>query len=224
MTDEWKVPEGFEMVPIYPDGETAVPLEGLARLKISDGHVDFDVTRHVPALPLKHHGKMWHTGWDIPTEWAIDSKDHCWLNDAHGGALVLVEKSTLVATADTEEEKNSFRRLLGMVVPPPEWHKKAIAEGWLPPAEMLGNEPPTKSMQQLAKEALAVQDACNIMGVTIAYHNAMVNLMRHLNSTDAIRLHPIAQVWADKIASLTDTQTLGDERVLKAFNEVHKLM
>ena len=78
-------------------------------------------------------------------------------------------------------------------------------------------------MQELAVEALAVQDACNIMGVTAAYHRALVELNEHLQSTEALRCHPITVVWADKIASLTDTQTLGHQRVLDSFDAVHKM-
>lgn len=134
-TDEWTVPDGFEMVPIYPDGVTAKPLEHHARCTAPDGEkIDFYVEDKVPALPLKRYGDMWHVGWDIPTRWAIDADNGCWMNDGHGGSMYPLEAPEhLVAAADTEEEQNDLRRLLGLEILPPAWHAQAIAEGWFPP-------------------------------------------------------------------------------------------
>lgn len=62
----------------------------------------------LPTLPLRGCGELWYTGWDIPTKWAIDNSGVCWL----GGAPVAPEK--LIADAEKEKDKNTFRALLGM--------------------------------------------------------------------------------------------------------------
>jgi hypothetical protein len=62
-------------------------------------------------------------------------------------------------------------------------------------------------MQQLAQEALDVQDACNLLGVVNGMSRALDNL-RSLGVTDSFSLscHPVTRLWSDKIASLTGTQ------------------
>jgi hypothetical protein len=86
-----------------------------------------------------------------------------------------------------------------------------------------------KTIKELAQNALHVQNACNLSGVAIGFGRAMVDLRETLESvrepsgTDDLRSHPIAIVWADKIASLTDTQELGNDRVMSAFREVGRL-
>lgn len=80
-------------------------------------------------------GEFWTIGWDIPTEWAIDKTGQCWMNNGHGGVLKRVDARFLISEAETEDEKNMIRTLVGLPIPPPEWHKLAIAAGWTPPKE-----------------------------------------------------------------------------------------
>jgi hypothetical protein len=80
-----------------------------------------------------------------------------------------------------------------------------------------------RSMKELAREALAVQDACNLSGVAHGFARAMSDLCEHGLDTDARNHHPIAILWADKIAHLTGTQNLGDDLIYKAYAEVHRL-
>lgn len=86
-----------------------------------------------------------------------------------------------------------------------------------------------KTVKELAREALAVQDACNLSGVAIAFARVMVDLREALESqneradTSSLRFHPITTVWVDKLASLADVQHLGSERVSTAFQETEKL-
>lgn len=79
-----------------------------------------------------------------------------------------------------------------------------------------------EQLRKLAKDALAVQNACNLLAVL---HGAarVVSELREIMSWDEASSHPITQLWADKIASLTATQTLGDDRVMDAYREVGKL-
>jgi hypothetical protein len=65
-----------------------------------------------------------------------------------------------------------------------------------------------KTMQQLCRDAILVQDACNLSGVVHSFSAAMTDLRAHLStqpdfSTDKLNRHPVAQMYASKIASLT---------------------
>lgn len=78
---------------------------------------------------------------------------------------------------------------------------------------------------QLAQEALDVQNACNLSGVVHGFSRAITNL-RELNpseGTDWINGHPICLLWADKIAHLTGTQDIGNDRVMTAYMKVHDI-
>ena len=82
---------------------------------------------------------------------------------------------------------------------------------------------PPRSLQELAREALAVQDACNLCGVAQSFARAMIDLSEHVSGTDARNNHPIAVLWADKIAHLTSTQGNYPSRVTAAYSEAYKL-
>lgn len=62
-----------------------------------------------------------------------------------------------------------------------------------------------KTLTDLAREAISIQDACNLRGVLRAAHEASLILGRHpeCNGTDWINNHPIMVLFADKIQSLT---------------------
>jgi len=82
----------------------------------------------------------------------------------------------------------------------------------------------TRTLAQLAREALNVQDACNLCGVAHSFARAMSDLGAYTRSTDERNTHPIAVLWADKIAHLTGMQTLGQDTVMRAYHAVHKLV
>jgi hypothetical protein len=63
-----------------------------------------------PSLPLKASGEMWHRGWDIPTRWAIDANNQCWMDNAHGHPLELVTADTLIGNA---EDPNDIQLIKG---------------------------------------------------------------------------------------------------------------
>jgi hypothetical protein len=80
----------------------------------------------------------------------------------------------------------------------------------------------TKSLKDLAQEALRVQDACNLCGVAQSFARVMRDLGEYTNGTDARNTHPIAILWADKIAHLTGTQSYSVE-VSRAHDAVRAL-
>ena len=79
-----------------------------------------------------------------------------------------------------------------------------------------------RTLKELAEEALAVQDACNLSGVAQTFARVMRDLCELAPGTDARNTHPIAVLWADKIAHLTGTQSMND-RVAEAYIECHSL-
>lgn len=67
----------------------------------------------------------------------------------------------------------------------------------------------TRTMSELAREALDVQNACNLSGVVHSFSRAITRLRALLDAdgkggTTAVNGHPICVVWADKIASLAN--------------------
>lgn len=83
-----------------------------------------------------------------------------------------------------------------------------------------------RTLAELAGEALAVQDACNLVGVARSYGRTMARLLRLCGQelgTQRINTHPIAQVWADKIAQLAGIQGPSTEACHAAYLEVYRL-
>ena len=81
----------------------------------------------------------------------------------------------------------------------------------------------SKTLAELAHDALAVQNACNLSGVAHGFALAMSALCDHVRNTSERNTHPIAILWADKIAHLTGTQTVGNDAVMHAYTEVQTL-
>jgi hypothetical protein len=81
----------------------------------------------------------------------------------------------------------------------------------------------SKTIKQLAQEALDVQNACNLCGVVQSFARAMIDLGEHVKGTDARNKHPISVLWADKVAQLVEIQDIGNDVTMKAYNVVHDL-
>lgn len=78
-----------------------------------------------------------------------------------------------------------------------------------------------KSLQELAKDAMQVQDACNLSGVVFAFADVMRDLCEHFRDagTDYRNQHPIAVMWSSKIASLTRSEDCST--MSKAYDWCH---
>jgi len=63
---------------------------------------------------------------------------------------------------------------------------------------------PHPTLQDLAKEALTVQGACNLSGIVHSFDRAMTNLRAALPDagTDELNRHPITRAWIYKLANL----------------------
>jgi hypothetical protein len=65
-----------------------------------------------------------------------------------------------------------------------------------------------RTLKDLAKEALDVQDACNLSGVVHSFSRVITDLREIARAegwedTDKINAHPVCVLFADKIVSLT---------------------
>jgi len=61
------------------------------------------------------------------------------------------------------------------------------------------------SMRRLCKQAVMVQDACNLCGVAQSFAKVMVELLRHPQNsvgTEWANQHIITKVWIDKLCHL----------------------
>jgi len=65
-------------------------------------------------------------------------------------------------------------------------------------------------MKDLARDAILVQDACNLSGVVSSFARAMEALWKLEPDlgTDARNTHPICVLWSSKIASLTGSDSM----------------
>jgi hypothetical protein len=84
-----------------------------------------------------------------------------------------------------------------------------------------------QSIQDAARLALQVQDACNLSGVVRSFHEVLTETLwpeaRRLNmGTDWVNNHPISRAYADKIASLAGTQ-LDELAAGRAFDACYEL-
>ena len=133
---EYKAPEGFETCYTYGrNGNTPTPVVDAGRLKVGVRYFEFSFERgnKVPVLPLKETGKIYHTGWDVATYYAIDAENNCFADNAHGGTLSYVKQTYLICEAESESQKNELRKILGLEIPMPEWAQTALSQGWKPP-------------------------------------------------------------------------------------------
>jgi hypothetical protein len=80
-----------------------------------------------------------------------------------------------------------------------------------------------RTLQQLAQEAINVQDACNLCGVAHGFAKAMSELDEYTNGTEERNRHPISKMWSDKIASLTGTQSATLADLNEAWSECKRL-
>lgn len=80
---------------------------------------------------------------------------------------------------------------------------------------MTDNQPDTRTLADLAREAIQVQDACNLSGVVLSFARSIVRLRALLaaegkGGTDSVNRHPICQLWADKIQSLSCSEAYSE--------------
>ena len=71
-----------------------------------------------------------------------------------------------------------------------------------------------RTIKELAEEAVAVQDACNLSGVVHSFASVLDDLWRHAKrqgeGTDWVNQHPITKAFVGKLVSLSRLQQ-GDD-------------
>jgi hypothetical protein len=99
-----------------------------------------------------------------------------------------------------------------------------LKEAFLPTHDRIPESEDTRTLHELAREALLVQDACNPLGVSRSFARALRRLNTLLDAegqggTRALCEHPVAVAWASKIASLHSV-----EHGMTAHNALSTLM
>ena len=84
-----------------------------------------------------------------------------------------------------------------------------------------------RTMKELCKEALDVQDASNLSGVVHAFSRSMTDLREILSkeenfSTSKLNQHPVSIMFSSKIASLTGSECGVEFIVAMRFCENNK--
>lgn len=85
------------------------------------------------------------------------------------------------------------------------------------------------TLQELAKEAIEVQDACNIGGVSRRFAQVVQEVRQCYSgpaggaSTGQMNQHPIIQLWASKIHSLVGMGFSEIEEFSKAYDACRQM-
>ena len=87
--------------------------------------------------------------------------------------------------------------------------------------------PSLRSMKELARNVLLIQDACNLSGVVHSFSIAMSILCEYkyqLNQgTDWVNNHPVAKMYASKIHALSGMGVSDTEEFHHAYEACKKL-
>ena len=72
----------------------------------------------------------------------------------------------------------------------------------------------TRTMKELAKEAIDIQNASNLSGIVHSFSRTITELRELLNkeegfSTEKLNQHPVCVLYSDKITSLTDSYSVN---------------
>jgi len=133
-----KLPDGLDLCFLYRDGRIPYVREGVVKEKTDNPRPydfigDLDKPSTLPAMPLLLKGEAWHSGWDIPTRWAIDAHKRCWADNAHGHALTMLsERDFLNTIREDDHALRNAHAALGKKPPLPEWMASALSAGWTP--------------------------------------------------------------------------------------------
>lgn len=83
---------------------------------------------------------------------------------------------------------------------------------------MNGTNTTTRTLQQLAQEAINVQNACNPLGLSAGFARATTEVRGYCNSTDELCRHPIFQLWASKMHDLAGMGISDSDAYCKAYD------
>lgn len=86
-------------------------------------------------------------------------------------------------------------------------------------------EADTRTLADLAREALQVQDACNLSGVIHGFSRAISQLRVVCpdQGTEFYNTHPICRLWASKVHDLARLGCSNYERYDAAYTECQRI-
>ena len=83
-----------------------------------------------------------------------------------------------------------------------------------------------ETMKDAAREALSVQDACNLSGVVFAMHQATAIIWQEAHKralgTEFVNTHPVMILFIDKLCHLAKYDQSGIS-LIHTYDECHKL-
>lgn len=74
----------------------------------------------------------------------------------------------------------------------------------------------SKTLKQLAREAIDIQSAGNMLGLSNGFAEALSELSRHVQ-VQHIRAHPITRLWVSNLHNLADMGVSDTEAYGKAY-------
>lgn len=136
--DRGEFPKGYDAIFYHRHDRTPVIKEGFVVVHTdSSDFLEFYVPgyKKLPTLPILAHGKSWHSGWDIPTRWAIDADRNGWVDNAHGHALRRFDGDLVTYFSDSYSTQVAIAKALGRKPRMPEWMRISLEAGWTPPPD-----------------------------------------------------------------------------------------
>ena len=81
------------------------------------------------------------------------------------------------------------------------------------------------TLKELAREAIDIQDACNLFGIVSGMLDAMRSLREQFPkaSNEELYKHPITRLWASKIHDLARMGLSNIERYAEAYQSCKEL-
>lgn len=80
-----------------------------------------------------------------------------------------------------------------------------------------------RSLKDLAKEALEIQNACNTCGLVQRFAKVLIELGECTGGTQERNSHPITILWLDKLNSLAGIQDLNNTAIGDAYQWAFKI-
>jgi hypothetical protein len=68
-----------------------------------------------PVGSIKLKGQVLHKGWDIPSNWAIDSNKQCWKDNAHGATLNPCTTDELLLLLKEDDNQDTINAVMGLL-------------------------------------------------------------------------------------------------------------
>lgn len=68
-----------------------------------------------------------------------------------------------------------------------------------------------RTVKELAAEALQVQNASNLLGISLSFNKMLTDLREHVSGSHQLERHPITRLYAHKLASMAAVESVDLE-------------